>query len=162
MWILKTRECHKLSRSTIENILEDVTLLFHSVHEEMYDYNMMKKLSQSSVQCTFSQQHLQCVSDIFEQSKVIFSSFKGLETAYLQQKYFRNSFNMIVSFFISCCYYLKNIIQDPISITLGSATQWKWRSPKRRCVSVEEKMVYIPLLLILKQLTNLAKAEVSL
>lgn len=45
MWILKTRECHKLSRSTIENILEDVTLLFHSVHEEMYDYNMMKKLS---------------------------------------------------------------------------------------------------------------------
>lgn len=85
------------------------------------------------------------MSDIFEQSKVIFSSFKGLETAYLQQKYFRNSFNMI----------------DPISITLGSATQWKWRSPKRRCVSIEEKMVYIPLLLTLKQLTNLAKAELG-
>ena len=47
--ILKTKECIKLPQSTLETIIEDVTLPFQFVHDNMYQYALAKHKESSNL-----------------------------------------------------------------------------------------------------------------
>ena len=59
----------------------------------MYQF-IEKRLEDSAI---FSQQQIQCVSEILGECSIFSAPFKGLETAYLQQRHFKDSFDLIVS-----------------------------------------------------------------
>ena len=88
---------YKLSQSTLETIIEDVTLLFQFVHDNMHQYALTKLEESSSV----NQDQLSCLLEVFVCNNIFLSSFNGFETGYLQQQYFKDTFDMIVSLFVS-------------------------------------------------------------
>lgn len=88
--------------------------------------------------------------------------FSGLETNYLQTKYYHNFFGLVVSHeyhqpnsAVDWC----NLLQDPKTVVLGTVRKAKGTGMKRHCVEVEETMQYIPImdtlnvLLQMRQLT---------
>ena len=92
---IENKECLKLPQSTLETIIEDVTSLFQFVHNNMHQY-ALAKLEESS---SLNQDQLSCLSEVFDCNNIFSSPFNGLETGYLQQRYFKDTFDMIVSLF---------------------------------------------------------------
>ena len=63
----------------------------------MHQY-ALAKLEESS---SLNQDQLSCLSGVFDSNNIFSSPFNGLETGYLQQRYFKDAFDMIVSLFVS-------------------------------------------------------------
>ena len=94
---IETKEWIKLPQSTVKTFIEDVTLLFQFVDDNKHQY-ALAKLEESS---SLNQDQLSCLSEVFDWNNIFSSPFNGLETGLLQQQYFKDTFDMIVSFLVS-------------------------------------------------------------
>lgn len=93
-WILKIKERHKLPTSVMLGIIEDVTELFQVLLE-----NLRITVVQDLRKLGIPDQAINKISSNFcGKSTLNFSRpFQGLDTAFLQSKYFRKHFFMVVS-----------------------------------------------------------------
>lgn len=91
-WILKTKECSKLTQSTMDNIIQDVTALTQVLMSKVHS---LVNEALKDVDITESQVPL--LSEIFNSRSPFMRPFRGLETAYLQVQYCRANFGLIVS-----------------------------------------------------------------
>ena len=91
-WILKVKEGHKLPQSTMNSILNDLTefnrLLLQDLHSVVIQKIRSAGLDPDTVPG---------LSEVFDPNSLYGKPFQGLETQYLQQKYFRENFSMVVS-----------------------------------------------------------------
>lgn len=91
-WILKVKEGHKLPQSTINSVLNDFTefncLLLQDLHSVVIQKNRSAGLDPDTVYG---------LSEVFDPNSLYGKPFQGLETQYLQQKYLRENFSMVVS-----------------------------------------------------------------
>ena len=109
----------------------------------------------------------------------------GLEAHHQQLKYYKTHFNFIVStctigvgtycicktyvpliyvmatthFMYPVYLYLLFTYKEPVRVLLGEWHVWKGRGAKRRCVSKEDHVIYIP---VLETLQGLLKNEAIL
>lgn len=90
-WILKTKERHKISQTAINSIIEDVTNFFQVYLSHIHD--AIRQRLKGDVDDDI----LSSLSPIFDPDGGYGKPFKGLETEYLQLKFFRRKFSMIVS-----------------------------------------------------------------
>ena len=58
----------------------------------------LAKLEESS---SLNQDQLSCLSEVFDCNNIFLSPFNELETDYLQQRYFKDAFDMTISLFVS-------------------------------------------------------------
>ena len=92
IWILKTRECNKLTQTATENIIKDVDSLYqvalHNIHCAVED-ELRKAGIDPSV--------LPGLSHIFNTQGPHGRLFAGLESQHKQMKYLKSQFNLVVS-----------------------------------------------------------------
>ena len=89
MWILKVKERHKLPTSVMEGLIEDISSLFQ-VHIGELHSSVLKHLHGAGV----TEEFTSGLSSIFNCHA---KPFSGLETNYAQQKYLKETFNIVVS-----------------------------------------------------------------
>lgn len=91
-WILKVKEGHKLPQSTINSVFNDFIefncLLLQDLHSVVIQKNRSAGLDPDTVSG---------LSEVFDSNSLYGKPFQGLETQYLQQKYLRENFSMVVS-----------------------------------------------------------------
>lgn len=87
-WILKVKERHKLPTSVTQGLIEDVTSLFQ-IHLGELHSAVVEQLHGAGVP-----------NDVTSDLSTLFNHFakpfRGLETNYYQQKYFKQTFAMVV------------------------------------------------------------------
>jgi hypothetical protein len=130
-FILKIKECHKLPQSTVDCIIDDVTVLLQTIHSEMLE-SAIKKASKDNADPNL------WLPDLFSVSSVFSSPFETIKSNYLQRQYFVKEFGMV----------------EPQKIKLGYIRKPLGRGKKRRCVDVCEEMIYVPLLDSIKQMMS--------
>lgn len=91
-WILKIKEKHKIPQCAIKTIIEDVTILFQTYLSHLFDA-VKHQLENVAV----DKEAILSVSPIFDPDGDYGRPFKGLETEFLQLKFFRKNLAMIVS-----------------------------------------------------------------
>ena len=96
LWILKTRELHKISVSTMNSIIVnvDVQSLFEVVLSEIRE-SIRRKIQGASVASDVSDLILQELGD----SNPLLHIFHGLETHHQQMRFFRTNFRLVVRSF---------------------------------------------------------------
>jgi len=124
-FILKTKESHRLTQTSMNCIIEDMTSFNQIMLSELH-YATSEALSAAGV----DPQIICSLAPLFRDDGQFGHPFGGLETTYQQIKYFRKHFNFI----------------EPRAITLGSVLIEKGVGARRRRAEEPEKMVYIPLL----------------
>lgn len=72
--------------------------------------------------------------------------FHGLRTHYQQVKYYKKFFGLIVSSAQILRHYVLCKIQEPVRFCLGEKRVWKGIGRKRKCISIRDTMMYVPLL----------------
>ncbi len=92
VWILKTREGHRLPLSVMDSIISDLQSLHSLVLGNIRD-RIETTLQEASVPVDVGESILQHVSDDSAYANI----FKGLETQSQQLRYFRNHFHLVVS-----------------------------------------------------------------
>ena len=90
-WILKTKEKHRIPQSAINTIIQDVTVFFQMHLSRIY-HTIKQQLKSADVD-----ENISSLSPIFDPNGHHGRPFKGLETEYLQLKFFKRKFSMIVS-----------------------------------------------------------------
>ena len=92
IWILKTRECNKLTQTATENI-QDVDSLYqvalHNIHYSVEDILHKAGIDPSA---------LPGLSHVFNSEGPHGRLFAGLESQHKQTKYLKSHFNFVVSF----------------------------------------------------------------
>ena len=77
--------------------------------------------------------------------------FSNLPTSYLQRKFFREQFSLVVSFHtknqVLVWNECKDIfgIQEPILVALGIKRVWRTNHTRRKIVTVKREFYYIPI-----------------
>lgn len=112
MFILKTSEVRKLTITAVNNILSDIELL---VEDAMV--TAQKKTECSLRACGINPSSIPSFYDNFCS---LMKPFVGLDSEYLQMKYFRETLGLIVSVFV-CCNDVAGVFQEPQEIILGSS-----------------------------------------
>lgn len=148
VWLLKTREKHKIPISVMDDITKDVQELFLSALDNIQ--RQLKSLypDDDLIQSGLSQ-HL-------SSSNPLLDLFDGLKTQQQQINYFTRELNMIVS--IILCRSLIIIVyivfdyKVPVKKVLGTERVPRHHGRKRRLVEKEHVMVYVPLLNTLERL----------
>lgn len=97
-FILKSKEKHKIPQNVIDGIIADVTTFF-SLHLSFLHSAFKQQLKDNDIDDTV----IEAICSTFDYDNVHRRPFKGLETEYLQHKFFKQKFSMIVS---SLCYNL--------------------------------------------------------
>ena len=92
VWILKTKECHKLTTSTMTSIIEDITA-FNQIVLGKVEMAVKSALESAGIPSS----NVPELSGIFNMDGVFGQPFKGLETAYLQEQYCTQKFGFVVS-----------------------------------------------------------------
>lgn len=89
------------------------------------------------------------IDDTFNPMGPYGNLFSGLETNYLQTKYYHNFFDLVISHeyhqpnsAVDWC----NLLQEPKTVVLGTVRKTKGTGTKHRCVEIEETMQYIPIM----------------
>ena len=89
LFILKLKECRRLSQVTIDDIVREWNGLFsHTAHQ--LSARVRERLASSGV----DEEKIEGLQEVFQD---IPSPFEGLETRHLQEKYFRESLGLVVS-----------------------------------------------------------------
>ena len=86
LWILKTREVHKIPISVMENIISDVQGLFQSALSHLYQHT--KDL--------LPRENYEALDSVFSEHSPFINIFDGLRTQQQQLTYFRKEFRMVV------------------------------------------------------------------
>lgn len=84
LWILKTREVHKIPLSVMDNIISDVQGLFQSALTHLYQHTKSILPENEAVDLALSE------------SSPFIDIFAGLKTQQQQLNYFRDEFKMVV------------------------------------------------------------------
>ena len=84
LWILKTREVHKIPLSVMDNIISDVQALLQSAVIHLHQHSRSILPQHEALDSTFS-----------EHSPFV-NIFEGLKTQQQQLSYFRKEFRMVV------------------------------------------------------------------
>ena len=90
-WILKIQETYKLTQSTVDSILGDVTGLFQDLLSNLFE-EVKSILTKSDVDLTT----IPDVSRLFDSTSFYMHPFQGLETKHLQLKFYKEHFNLLV------------------------------------------------------------------
>ncbi len=90
-WILKIQEKFKLPQSTIEQIIQDVTGFFEDLLDDLYD-DLKSILSNAGV----DHSTITGLSELFSSTSTYSKPFAGLETQYLQLKFYKKELNFVV------------------------------------------------------------------
>jgi hypothetical protein len=89
LFILKAREIHKISQSSMDHLLGDISSFFETMKDRLIQ-NVDSALREKGICMT---DHLQAISH----SPDVSDPFSGLHTEYLQKQYFIKHFNLVVS-----------------------------------------------------------------
>ncbi len=92
VWILKVQETYKLTQSTMEKLLGDVTGLVQDLLTDLYD-EVKFALKQSNVDDII----IAGLSTLFGNDSPFANPFRGLETKHLQLKFYEDEMNLVVS-----------------------------------------------------------------
>ena len=92
LWILKLKEGRRLTQSTTEEILSDVTELCSSIilHLKNDLHHVLKSAD-------ITPRNIPGLDDLFSENSSYALSFCNLQTHYKQMSYFRSHFNFVVS-----------------------------------------------------------------
>ena len=90
---MKIKEKHKLSQFAV-NIIEDVTVLF-----QISSSNTFLIIASLLKGAGVHEDIISSVSKLFDHDSEHVRPFKGLETQYLQHKYFKKKFGLVVSIY---------------------------------------------------------------
>ena len=91
-WILKVQEQHKLPQSTMEEILRDVTGLFQDTLSDLQQ-QVCTRISAAGIDLN----QVPGLAELFQDQSEFATPFMGLETQYLQLKFYKENFNFVVS-----------------------------------------------------------------
>ena len=91
VWILKTRECHKLTQTAMTGIVDEVGSLIESVMADTY-FAVKDVLSKEGINA----HDIPELVKIFHPPSIYASPFQGLHTQYLHQQYMKTHFNYVV------------------------------------------------------------------
>ena len=105
VWVLKTKECHKLTTSTMTSIIEDVTSFNQTVLSKV-EMAVNSALENAGIPIS----SIPDLSEIFNVDGIFGRPFQGLETAYLQEKYCKQNFCFVVSIETCTVYQMDNYI----------------------------------------------------
>ena len=92
LWLLKTREMHRLPLSVMDTLIEDIESLIHAAINCIKQCTIMKLRDGSA-----SETLIRNVSDEFSLVDSHLSLFNGLKSQHQQQNFFRTRFNLVVS-----------------------------------------------------------------
>ena len=92
--ILKIKEKHKISQYAIKGIIEDVIVLFQTCLLHLF-----KTVKEHLEYKGIDEETISCISPLFDGDGDYGKPFKGLETEYLQLKFFKTNFALVVSSF---------------------------------------------------------------
>ena len=92
IWILKTQEINKLTQSTTEKIMQDTGALYEAALSNLHS-DVVSKLQEEGVEIST----IHKLSSIFSPTGCHGNLFSGLESQFLQMKYFSTHFHFIVS-----------------------------------------------------------------
>lgn len=90
-FILKTKETHQLTQTVMNSIIKDTTIFSQIMLGELH-YATTEKLTAAGV----DSQIIGSLAPLFQDYGRFGQPFQGLETTYLQMKYFQQHFNFIV------------------------------------------------------------------
>ena len=91
MWILKLKETRLLPQSTLDGILEDVSLLFTSLIADLSS-TLAKRLEENDI----DHETILGFTQLFDESSAYCRPFDGLDTRYRQLSFFKEHFNLVV------------------------------------------------------------------
>ena len=97
MYLLKLKEVHHLSQSAIDCVVSNTRAL---LEQQMILLRQGLGTSHSS-----SEDIQTTMTNVFQDVQ---DPFARLNTAYRQEKYFRENFDLVVSYEINCQYLIKN------------------------------------------------------
>ena len=86
LWILKTREVHKIPLSVMDNIISDVQGLFQSALSHLHQHT----------RDILPQENYEALDSAFSEHSPFVNIFEGLRTQRQQLTYFRKEFRMVV------------------------------------------------------------------
>lgn len=92
MWILKTKEKHRIPQSSMEAIIRDVQGFLQLVLGEIHS-----ALSSSLSEAALDASSLSSMASIFQPDSIFGNPFKRLQTQHLQFKYYKDNFGFVVS-----------------------------------------------------------------
>ena len=92
VWVLKTKECHKLTTSTMTSIIEDITAFNQIVLSKV-----AMAVNSAFENAGIPSSSVPDLSEIFNTDGIFGQPFRGLETAYLQEQYCKQNFCFVVS-----------------------------------------------------------------
>lgn len=92
-FVLKTKESHRLTQTAMNCIIEDVTAFNQITLGELH-FAVSERLTAAGV----DPQIICSLAPLFKDDGQFGQPFRGLETTYQQMKYFREHFNLIVSY----------------------------------------------------------------
>ena len=111
---MKIKEKHKLSQFAVNNIIEDVTVLF-----QISSSNTFLIIASLLKGAGVHEDIISSISKLFDHDSEHVRPFKGLETQYLQHKYFKKNFGLVVSI-----YYKYRITYQGIRAVFKGAGGW--------------------------------------
>lgn len=91
-WILKTREVYKLTQSSMNSTIQDVTSLIQYLQEKAH-LAVEEALNKAGVNAA----EIADLQAVFDPEGPFGRPFEGLESAYQQIKYYREHFGLVVS-----------------------------------------------------------------
>lgn len=91
VWMLKIKEVHKLTQSTLDNIIQDVTSLSQHLLDKMHT-----AVQTALAEVGISQSQVPQLSKIFNPDGPLARPFRGLESAYQQLQYCRKNLGFVV------------------------------------------------------------------
>ena len=86
LFLLKLKEYYKISQSSVSFIIEGFNTVFFHIMEYLKNQNLEE-----------TEDYKSRIEFLFDKVK---SPFEGLETAYLQERYFEDKLNLLVSYLI--------------------------------------------------------------
>ena len=146
LWIQKIREKCKLTQSSIDEIIQGVTDFNSYILSKLY--NVLKN-ELEGININISD--LPQLTKVFDTDSPFLRPFKGIETHHQHLQYCKKKLGFVVILLIPdlqlyvCLCYVRNAIQEPVAIKLGTDRKWKGHGKKRKYQEVDETMMYIPL-----------------
>ncbi|XP_065887419.1 uncharacterized protein [Dysidea avara] len=127
-FLLGLKEKFKLTQTSIQGIVDGISAL-NSQRISLLKSEVYKLLHQADFT------GFEGLDECFEHHEHV---FLGLETQYHQVKYYKEHFNLI----------------EPLRVVLGEYRAWKGWGAKRKCVTEQDCLMYIPILETIQSLLN--------
>lgn len=100
-WILKVQEQHKIPQSTMEEILKDVSGFVQDLLIDLH-----QKVNSTLQSACVDPSQVPGLAELFHPESEFAKPFSNLETQHMQLKFYRQNFNLIVSFVAICTDYV--------------------------------------------------------